>query len=364
MKISDITRYLETLSPLSLQEDYDNCGLLLGDPDTEFHQALLCLDLTNEVMAEAVSKKCNLVISHHPFIFKGLKKLTPSQPETLVIISAIKHNIAIYAIHTNLDNTLHGLNALVLSKLGISRYRILSPKTGLLAKLAVFCPVDHTGKVRHALFNAGAGHIGEYDCCSFNLDGEGTFRASDRANPFVGEKNNIHVENETRIEVIFPRYLENRIISALIAAHPYEEVAYDIYALHNKLPRAGAGLIGELDVPCGETEFLELVKQKLDIPVIRHSPLILSPVRLVALCTGSGSFLIQEAIRSQADVFLTADLKYHDFFGLDNRMLLADIGHYESEQGVKEWLHDALIEKFPNFAFLISEVNTNPVHYL
>ncbi len=363
MKIAEITQYLESLSPLSFQEEYDNCGLLVGDPESEFHKALLCLDLTEDVMAEAISSQCNLVISHHPFIFRGLNHLRSGQPETKVIVKAIKNDVAIYAIHTNLDNTLHGLNALVLAKIGISRYRILSPKAGLLSKLAVFCPDSHAGKVRQALFDAGAGRIGEYDSCSFNVKGEGTFRASDRANPFVGEKNNLHVENETRTEAVFPRHLENKILDALMAAHPYEEVAYDLYALHNKHPHAGAGLIGEFDEPCDEALFLDRVKQNLRIPVIRHSPFLSKPVKTVALCTGSGSFLIQEAVRSKADAFLTADLKYHDFFGMDGTLLLADIGHYESENWVKEWLHAALIEKFPNFAFLISDVNTNPVHY-
>ena len=363
MKIAEIIGYLESLSPLSLQEEYDNCGLLLGDPECEFHKALLCLDLTREVMEEALNQNCNLVISHHPLIFKGLKKLTSTQPETSVITMAMKHDIAVYAIHTNLDNTLHGLNALLLSRIGISRYRILSPKTGMISKLAVFCPVDHAGKVRQALFNAGAGHIGNYDCCSYNTNGDGTFRASDNADPFVGEKNVLHVEKETRIEVVFPRYLEDRIVDALITAHPYEEVAFDLYPLQNKLPQAGAGLIGEFDEPCDEILFLQRLKNILNIPVIRHSALLSKPVKTVALCTGSGSFLLRDAIGAEADAYLTADLKYHDFFGAGNKLLLADIGHYESEEGVKEWLYAALIEKFPNFAFLISEVNTNPVHY-
>lgn len=363
MKIADIIRFLENISPLPLQEEYDNCGLLLGDPESEFKGALMCLDLTPGVMEEAISHNCNLVISHHPLIFKGLKKLTSGQPETGVITGAIRHNVAVYAIHTNLDNTLHGLNALVLSKIGISRYRILSPKPDLLSKLAVFCPSGHAENVRQAIFNAGAGQIGNYDCCSFNLNGEGTFRAGDQASPFVGEKNRIHVEKETRIEVVFPRYLESRVISAMLAAHPYEEVAYDLYPLRNNFPQAGAGLTGEFDEPLDEGEFLERVKLTLDIPVIRHSPFLHRPVKRVALCTGAGSFLIQAAAGSGVDAYLTSDLKYHDFFGLENKMLLADIGHYESEKWVKEWLYAALIEKFPNFAFLISEVNTNPVHY-
>ena len=363
MQIADIGQYLETLSPLSFQEDYDNCGFLAGDPAWEFQKALLCLDLTEEVMKEAVRKQCNLVISHHPFIFKGLKKLIPGRPETAIITHAIMNRIAVYAIHTNLDNTLRGLNAYVFSKLGISQYKILSPRQDQLLKLVTFCPTNHAEKVRDALFDAGAGHIGNYDRCSYNLEGDGTFRASALANPFVGEKNALHVERETRIEVIFPGYLERTIVTALVAAHPYEEVAYDLYPLKNADTRSGAGLIGELEQPMAQSRFLELVKQILEIPVIRHSAFHASKIKTVALCTGSGSFLIPGAVISGADAYLTADLKYHDFFEAGKKMLLADIGHYESEQWVKGWLYDVLIEKFPTFAFLISEVNTNPVNY-
>ncbi|MEI7663919.1 MAG: Nif3-like dinuclear metal center hexameric protein, partial [Bacteroidota bacterium] len=363
MKIADIGNYLESLSPLSFQEDYDNCGFLTGNPDWEFQKALLCLDLTEEVMMEAVNSKCNLVVSHHPFIFKGIKKLVPGRPETTILTLAIRNNIAVYAIHTNLDNTLHGLNARVFSRLGISNYKILSPRTGSLSKLVTFCPPEYAEAVRNALFEAGAGTIGNYDKCSYNLEGEGTFRASGLANPFVGEINKLHVEKELRIEMIMPEYLESRVVKALLAAHPYEEVAYDIYQLRNAGSNSGAGLIGELANPMGQSQFLAHLKKCLEIPVIRHSELLSSEIKSIALCTGSGSFLLSEALNSGADAFLTADLKYHDFFDAGKRMLLADIGHYESEQWVKEWLYDALIEKFPTFAFLISEVNTNPVHY-
>jgi dinuclear metal center YbgI/SA1388 family protein len=364
MKISEITDYLESISPLSFQEDYDNCGLLVGDSGREFQKALLCLDLTEQVMKEAVQCNCNLVISHHPLIFRGLKKLTPEMSETAIIKLALNNDIAVYSIHTNLDNTLKGLNAFVFSKLGITKFNILSPKQGLLSKLVVFCPVEHSEKVRKALFDTGAGLIGHYDCCSYNVEGEGTFRALDMANPFVGEINKIHFEKEIRIEVIFPRYLETRILKSIRTSHPYEEVAYDIYPLDNSHTQSGAGIIGELENPLDEIEFLQLVKCKLGIPVIRHTDFRHSVIKTVALCTGSGSFLIHEAIRSGTDAYLTADLKYHDFFSVEKKLFLVDIGHYESEQSVKEWLNAVLIEKFSNFAFLISKVNTNPVHYL
>jgi len=363
MKIADITNYLESLAPLAFQEDYDNCGLLVGDPQGECRKALLCLDVTIEVMEEAVRRDCNLVISHHPMIFKGIRRLTPGQPETALITLAIRHDIAVYTIHTNLDNILNGLNALLMSKLGVTGCRILVPRSGALVKLTVFCPVDHADRVRQAIFDAGAGQIGNYDCCSFNMAGEGTFRASEAANPFVGEKNVIHVEPEVRIEVILPGHLEKQVVDAMIAAHPYEEVAYDLYALHNKFPGAGAGLLGELGEPCGETELLMKLKEIFGIPVIRHSALCSRLVKRVAVCSGSGSFLIGAATAAGADVLLTADLKYHDFFAAGNRILLADIGHYESEKAVKEWLHAVLIRNFPTFACLISNTDTNPVNY-
>ncbi|MCK9424110.1 MAG: Nif3-like dinuclear metal center hexameric protein [Bacteroidales bacterium] len=363
MKIKDVIEYLESVAPLSYQEDYDNAGLITGDPDWELKRTLLCLDLTEAVMAEAVIKGCNLIISHHPFIFKGIKKLTPGTPETNILTKSITTHTAIYAIHTNLDNSLEGLNAFVMKALGISEYRVLRPFTGKLSKLVTFCPVDHAENVRNALFQAGAGHIGNYDQCSFNLQGTGTFRAYGKASPFVGEKNRIHQEPEIRIEVIFQNYLENEIISSLLKSHPYEEVAYDLYPLANSYTKAGAGLIGELAHPMKESGFLDLVKERLQIPYLRHSKLRGSPVRKVALCTGSGSFLIPDASKAGAHIFLTGDLKYHDFFLSSDQLVLADIGHYESEKGVKEWLFAVLIEKFPNFACLISEIDTNPVYY-
>jgi dinuclear metal center YbgI/SA1388 family protein len=363
MKISDICRFLEAKAPVAYQEDYDNAGLITGDPDMEFHRALLCLDVTPAVMEEAISQKCNLVISHHPFIFHGIKKLVQRTPETIILSSAIRNDIAIYAIHTNLDNIRDGLNAFILQKLRIKEYRILSPKRGLIEKLVTFCPKEHASAVRNALFAAGAGSIGDYDNCSFNSDGTGSFRASENANPFVGEKNVVHFEIEVRIEVVVPVYLEKKIVNALMSSHPYEEVAYDLFPLSNSVPRVGSGLVGQLPVAMQENDFFCLLRDTFNLPVIKHSPFRSKPVLKVALCTGSGSFLIGEALQNDADVFITSDLKYHDFFVPFDRLVLADIGHYESEHWVKEWLYAVLIEKFPNFAFLISGINTNPVKY-
>lgn len=364
MKVREISAFLESLSPLSYQEDYDNCGLLTGDAGMEVTKVLLTLDVTPAVVQEAITLGANLIVAHHPLIFRGLKKIVPGIPEHDALLLAIKNEVAIYAIHTNLDNSLDGLNAFVLNKLGVRQPKIIRPLSGKLRKLVTFCPDNHAERVREALFLHGAGKIGLYDKCSFNLSGEGTFRASPLANPFVGKVNELHVEPEVRIEVIYPQHLERGVVAALLEAHPYEEVAYDLYELANHLPTVGTGAIGTLEnaVPAGE--FLHFIKNQLNIPQMRFSGSFDHQIRKVAICTGSGGFLISDAMQAGADLFITADLKYHDFFPGRRSLVLADIGHYESEQWVKEWLFAKLVEKFPTFAFPISTVNTNPVNYL
>jgi dinuclear metal center YbgI/SA1388 family protein len=363
MKVQEICNYLEQIAPLTYQESYDNSGLLLGDPVTSIRNILLCLDITPAVVDEAVSKDCNLIISHHPVIFKGVKKIISGDRDAEIILKAIKNDISVYAIHTNLDNTLNGINGLLMSKLGIPSYQVLAPKKKLLSKLATFCPLGYAEKIREALFYVGAGNIGNYDQCSFNVSGQGTFRASDKANPFVGETNKLHLEEEIKIEVIFPDHLQNDVISALKKSHPYEEVAYDIYSLKNDFDQIGAGAIGLLPEPMNEYDFLILVREVFKVQYIRHTAFRNKYIKKIALCSGTGSFLINEAKHAGADIYLCGDLKYHDFFLASDKLILADIGHYESEQWVKEWLYAVLIEKFPNFAILISDINTNPVNY-
>jgi len=363
MKVKDITAFIESKIPLEFQEDYDNSGMILGNPQQEITAVLLCLDITEQILDEAISKNCNMIISHHPLIFKGIKRLIGSDAEQRMIIKAIKNNIAIYALHTNLDNSFEGLNEQLCKKFEVINYKILLPSANSLNKLVTFCPHDFAEKVRMSLFNAGAGHIGNYDCCSYNIQGQGTFRALDDAKPFVGEINKLHFEDETRIEVIFPSFLEKVLIRTLIENHPYEEVAYDIYSLKNRYEKSGAGLVGDLAHERDLFDFFKSIKEETGIPVIRHTIPTGKKIKRVALCSGSGSFLIQEAINEHADLFLTADFKYHDFFKAQGKLVLADIGHYESEQFVKEWIYSVLIENFSTFAVLISETNTNPVKY-
>ncbi len=364
MKLSEIIAPIEELAPLAYQESYDNAGLLIGHASMEVRAVLLCIDVTEAVIDEALSLNANLIIAHHPLIFSGLKKITGYTSTERMVIKAIKNDIAVYAAHTNLDSVTGGVNSKICEKLGLKKCRILAPATGELRKLVTFVPKDQAEKVRMAIFEAGAGKIGEYDQCSYNVEGHGTFRGSENTNPFVGEQGKLHVEEETRIETIFPGIYQAKVINALLKVHPYEEVAYDVYPLENSYEKVGIGMVGELDTPEEEDVFLAALKDIFKIPVIRHSVLLGKPIQRVAVCGGSGSFLIQKAISANADIFLTGDMKYHQFFEADNEIIIADIGHYESEQFTKEIFYDLLTKKFPKFAVHLSKIVSNPINYL
>jgi len=364
MQLKNLTDCIEAFAPLSLQEDYDNSGLLIGRPEDEIRGVLLCIDVTKNVIDEAIRKGCDAIFAHHPFIFKGIRQITGRNATERIIELAIRKGIAIYAAHTNLDNAESGVNAMLSNKIGLQNCKVLKPSQGLLRKLITFCPGEQAPAVRDALFQAGAGHIGNYDNCSFSAEGTGSFRALENANPYVGQINKLHFENEIRIETVFPAYFQNTVIRALLASHPYEEVAYDIYKLENNFEGAGSGMIGELEQEISGQEFLRHIKQLIGGSTIRHTAFTGRKISRVALCGGSGSFLINSAIEAGADVFLTGDIKYHDFFIAESKILLADIGHYESEQFTKELLFTLLTKKFPNFALFISDTPTNPIIYL
>ena len=364
MKIKTITDHLEAVAPLVYQESYDNSGLIVGHPQNEVSGILISLDVTEEVVDEALEKKCDLIVAHHPIVFQGLKKLNGKNYVERTVIKAIRNGIAIYAIHTNLDNVHNGVNKQIADHLGLIHTQVLSAKSGILKKLVTFCPMDRAEAVREALFHAGAGHIGNYDSCSFNTEGFGTFRGNDASNPYAGKKEEYHKEAEQRIETIFPGYLEARILGALFQAHPYEEVAYDVYSLDNKHKQVGSGIVGELSEARDEMDFLDFVKKTMQTACVRYTRLMGRKVKRVAVCGGSGSFLLREAIASGADVFITSDYKYHQFFDAEDKIVIADIGHYESEQFTKDLLADLLKEKFPRFAIVLADTNTNPVNYL
>ncbi len=364
MNIAEVISHLESIAPPSLQESYDNAGLLTGNSLDEVKGILVCLDSIESVVDEAILLGCNMIVAHHPIIFSGMKKLTGADYTERAVIKAIRHHIAIYAIHTNLDNVADGVNRQIAEQLELTNVSILSPAKGKLKKLVTFVPVAKADAVREAIFDAGGGYIGKYDNCSFNTDGSGTFRAGEGTDPFVGKQGELHAEPETRIEVIFPGWAERDIIPALKKSHPYEEVAYDIYPLENAYGGVGAGLIGYTRHAMDEFLFLRYVKSKMGTSSIRHSPLRDVPVRKVAVCGGSGSFLLKDAIAAGADMFITSDFKYHQFFDANDRIVIADIGHYESEQFTIPFLVALLQKKFHTFAVHFSKINTNPVNYL
>jgi len=363
MNVKEVIFHIELFAPLSLQESYDNAGLIIGDLQQEVSAVLLTIDTTEAIIDEAIKCGANLIISHHPIIFSGLKKITGRNYIERTVLKAIKNNIAIYAAHTNLDAIKGGVNFKIAEKLGLSNTKILKPVTGELFKLVCFVPQAHADKVRKAIFEAGAGHIGNYDSCSYNVEGIGTFKGNENTNPFVGEKGKLHNEPETRIETIFPKYQKRKVISALLKSHPYEEVAYDIYPLENEFYGAGMGVIGEIK-PTDEKEFLKNIKNIFQCKVIKYTQLLNKPINKVALCGGSGSSFLNEAIAHEADIFISGDFKYHQFFDADNKIIIADIGHFESEQFTLEIFYEILTKKIANFAVHLPKMNSNPINYL
>jgi dinuclear metal center YbgI/SA1388 family protein len=364
MKIAQIIAAIEEFAPLQLQEAYDNAGLIIGNASDEVQAALITLDVTDAVVQEAIDCHCNLIIAHHPLIFKGIKRIGNDTLVGRLVTKCIQNNIAVYAAHTNLDNVKEGVNRIIADRIGLHNTRILAPMSQQLRKLVTFCPSAHADEVRAALFAAGAGHIGNYDSCSFSAEGRGSFRAGEGTTPFIGKIGELHFEAEERIEAVIPAVRQSKIVAALLQSHPYEEVAYDIYTLENQFGGTGAGLIGELETPEEIMTFLKRLKKTFGADGIRYTPIVDEKVTRIAVCGGSGSFLIHQAVRAGAQVFVTGDVKYHDFFEADGHLLIADIGHYESEQFTKELLMNIIKKKNSNFAVQISGANTNPVHYL
>lgn len=360
----DIISVIEEVAPPALQESYDNSGLIIGNAQQEVTGALLCLDITEEVLDEAIAKNINLIISHHPLIFGGIKSISGKNEQERCIIRAIKSDLIIYACHTNIDNVYKGVNGKMAEKIGLVNTKILMPKSSAIFKLITFVPTANADEVRNALFAEGAGTLGNYSQCSFNVEGEGSFLPINGANPYFGEIGQRHSERETRIEVLVQNHLLPKIVNALREVHPYEEPAYDIIPLANTWNTVGGGMIGELSHEMDEIEFLHLLKETFKADGLKYTALRNSTIKRVALCGGSGAFMLRAAIQQKADIFVSADFKYHDYFQADKKIVIADIGHYESEQNTKELFFEIISKKMPNFAVYLSNVNTNPVNYL
>ncbi|MCP3660738.1 MAG: Nif3-like dinuclear metal center hexameric protein [Bacteroidetes bacterium] len=363
LKIQDIITYLETLTPSKYKEDYDNPGLVVGNSQLKLSGILLSLDITKDLLLEAKSKNCNLVICHHPLIFQPLKKINGNNHIEECIIYAIKNDIGIYAIHTNIDNILNGMSKSIAGLLSLSNIKILRSRNDTLKILTTFVPKENLENLKQSLFKIGCGNLGNYSNCSFTIDGEGTFLPNDEAKPYIGEKNKEQKAEEKRLELIFPTHLENNVIQELINNHPYEEVNYYIQNLNNKSKTIGAGAIGELEKEMNLNEFITFIKKKFNLKILKHTTEKNKKIKKVALCGGSGSFLINDALKSGADAFLTGDLKYHDYFYSLDGIILCDIGHYESEIIFKSILFKVLSNKFINIAIVKCETNTNPIQF-
>jgi dinuclear metal center YbgI/SA1388 family protein len=363
MLLEEIIFHLETLAPLAYAEDFDNVGLLVGNPKQEITGILVCHDALEAVVSEAIHKKCQLIVCFHPILFSGIKKITGKNYVERAILKAIKNDVSIYAVHTALDNHQEGVNRIMCHHLGIQNPKILIPKEKFIKKLVTYTVAENFDKLRNALFKAGAGQIGNYKNCSFSSPGTGTYQGNEHSNPVIGAKHEFVEAKEMKLEMTFEKHLESKILKALFENHIYEEVAFEIYSLENKHQQIGLGMIGNLENPMSETEFLQYVKDKMQCGTIRHSVFLNKYIQKVAVLGGSGSFAIQSAMKSGADAFLTADLKYHQFYEAENQILLADIGHFESERYTKDYIVGFLKEKIPNFAIILSEENTNPVKY-
>ena len=363
MSVQDVINHLEELAPLAYAEDFDNVGLLVGNKNQKITGVLVTLDTLESVVDEAVSENCNLIVSFHPIIFNGLKNLTGKNYVERVVIKAIKHDIAIYSMHTALDNAIQGVNAMICNRLNLINTHVLIPQNETIKKLTTYVPKKEAEALRIALFGVGAGSIGNYSDCSFNVEGYGTFNGNEHSNPSKGEKGTTHTEEETKISLIFAKHLESKVLRTLLKNHSFEEVAYEVTTLENKNQNIGMGMLGELAEPMDELSFLNHLKAKMKTECIRHSSFLNKKIKKVAVLGGSGSFAIQAAKAAGADAFVTADLKYHDFFTAENDILLTDIGHYESEQFTKNGLVAHLTKKITNFAIILSKINTNPVKY-
>ncbi|WP_343636779.1 Nif3-like dinuclear metal center hexameric protein [Fluviicola sp.] len=364
MQVKELVSFLNQIAPFTYQESYDNSGLLVGDPNSEIKGVLVALDCIESVVDEAILHGANVIVTHHPIIFKGLRRITGANYVERTVLKAIKNDISLIAIHTNLDNVHFGVNHIISEKLGLTNCKILSPKAATNFKLAVFAPQTHADLLREAMAKAGAGYIGSYDSCSFTSEGEGRFRPDENANPFLGKAGELEVVKEVKIEVIVSEHALHAVLHTMKATHPYEEVAYDVIGLTNTNEYIGSGMIGTLENGMEAMEFLNFVKKTFHCGTVRYTNPTKSQIKTVAVCGGSGSFLLKDAIRAKADVFITGDFKYHEFFDAEDHLMIADIGHFESEQYTSEWLVAQMKKKFTNFAVRLTSVNTNPINYL
>lgn len=368
MIVKELIKYLEDWAPPGAAWEKDNVGLLVGSGDEKIENIFLSLELTGEVLEQALKKNCNFIFTHHPLIFNPVKNLDVNKnPNSKLIYKLIKNDINLFSAHTNLDFTKDGVSFTLAKKLKLNKITFLKNEESNQFKVVVFLPETNLDEVASAMFNQGAGIIGEYNNCSFRTNGIGTFKGSANSNPFIGKKENFEKANEVRLEVLVDSWKLNKVINAMLKSHPYEEPAYDIYPLRNKNVNYGAGAIGELDNEMNVNEFLKHVEKSLLLSNFRFVNGNKRRIKKVAVCGGSGSELLNDAISKNADVFITADIKYHTFHDAKNKILLIDAGHYETEvvilKIVEEKIKKLIKEKKENIKVYKYSSSTNPVKF-
>ena len=365
MKLKSLIKKIEAKYPTNLAYDWDNVGLLVGDAEEEIDKVLVCLEANEAIVEEAINNNVNLIVTHHPFIFGKMRKITTSDFKGKLIHKLIKNNIAVYSMHTNFDIAFDGLNDYFMEVMGFEDSKILDvTNTETLYKIVVYVPKTHEDKVREALGKSGAGHIGNYSDCTFNTDGKGTFRPLEGTNPFIGEFDKLEVVDEVKIETIVPQRILGGVISAMIKAHPYEEVAYDLYKLENKGSAVGLGRIAALKESMSLKELSMMIKEKLNMDALRVVGSLDTNIKTGAVVTGSGADLAKKAQRSGADVLITGDVKYHDAQdAIDAGMCIIDCNHFESEDIFKDVMK-RFLNDIDDVSVIKSRVNINPFSIL
>ena len=364
MKIKEVIQFLEQKFPLHWQEDFDNCGVQCGDKERELTGIVVCFDMSEAVIDEALAQGSNMVISHHPIIYKhGLKKIEPTNRVGKIIYKALENKILLYSMHTNIDSGKAGGNVLFAKKLELQNLSVLVPKENQFCKLVVFVPAENSALLKEAMFKIGCGNIGNYSHCSYSCEGIGSFKPLTGVNPHIGKHNRLERVDEERIEMIFPKNIKRQVIETLYGHHPYEEPAFDIITLENQNREVGLGRIGLLPTSMLAKDFILYIKEKLNLDFVKFSGNRDAEIKKVAVCGGGGASFISEALTAGVNAYITGDLKYHDFFIPENKMLLIDIGHFEGEHFIREIITSLLQENFNTFATHFTEVEIPVIHH-
>ncbi len=367
MKVNDIHSILAAWAPKEIAWERDNVGLQVGDPEANVRGVLVCLDCTEQVILEARKQKADLIVSHHPLLFRAPKSITTADETGRAIRALIENKTNLYSAHTNLDFTAGGTSFAIAEALRLKNVEFLRKSYEVDKKIVTFVPRLHTQKVRNAMAEAGAGIIGNYDYCSFGIAGTGSFRGNSAANPAIGTKGKLESAEEIRLEMIGKQWNTEKIVKAMIAAHPYETVAYDIYPLQNASTEFGMGIIGTLKQPMGLSSFLQLVKKQLNARVLRRTTALNNVVQRIAACGGAGGELVDTAIAQHADVFITADVRYHDFHHATGKITLIDAGHFETEHpvvnAVVRKLNTEIRKLGQRIPVRAAKTSTNPIYY-